>query len=155
MVDLARILAPERIVLDLKASSKRQVLNDLAAYAADASGIEQAVVKTALHEREQLGSTGVGDGIALPHARLAGLDRLIGIFARLQKPIPFEALDDGPVDLVFLLLVPQDCASEHLKTLARIARTLRSDRLCSDLRRLNEPGTVWQILTGRAGEHAA
>ncbi len=119
------ILAENGVVAGLKATSKKHLFNELARLASEACGIPARTIFEAVLERERLGSTGVGGGVAIPHARLAGLTRIIGIFARLDSPIDFEALDDQPVDLVFLLLAPEDAGADHLKALARVSRVLR------------------------------
>jgi PTS system nitrogen regulatory IIA component len=122
---LEDILAENGVVAGLKATSKKHLFNELARLASEACGIPARAIFEAVLERERLGSTGVGGGVAIPHARLAGLTKIIGIFARLDSPIDFEALDDQPVDLVFLLLAPEDAGADHLKALARVSRVLR------------------------------
>lgn len=119
------ILAENGVVAGLKATSKKHLFNELARLASDACGIPARTIFEAVLERERLGSTGVGGGVAIPHARLAGLTKITGIFARLDSPIDFESLDDQPVDLVFLLLAPEDAGADHLKALARVSRVLR------------------------------
>lgn len=155
MMDLSELLSPGAVVLDLKAGSKRQALRALADRAAEAHGLDSGTVLEALLEREKLGTTGIGDGLAIPHAKLAGIERLVGVFARLQTPVSFEALDDEPVDLVFLLLAPTGAAADHLKALACVARVFRDDALCAALRDANDRGTVFELLTGRREPHAA
>ncbi len=155
MIELAELLSPGAVVLDLKAGSKRQVLRALAERAAEAHGLDAAPVLDALLEREKLGTTGIGDGLAIPHAKLSGLDQLVGVFARLQTPVSFEALDDEPVDLVFLLLAPTEAAADHLKALAWVARVFRNDTLCEALREAANPGTAFELLTGRREPRAA
>jgi nitrogen PTS system EIIA component len=127
------LLEVQGVILDLHASSKKQVFEQLAERAAAVSGLHQRVLFDMLLERERLGSTGVGEGV-VPHARPAGIGRIYGVFARLAKPIPFDAPDDKPVDLIFLLLAPASEGGDHLKALARVARTLRDKTIRSQLR---------------------
>jgi len=155
MIELSDLLNPGAVVLDLKAGSKRQALRALAERSAAANGLEPAPVLEALLEREKLGTTGIGDGLAIPHAKLEGLDRMVGVFARLETPISFDALDDEPVDLVFLLLAPTTAAADHLKALARVARVFRDSELCAALRQAGNPSAAFDLLTGRRQPHAA
>lgn len=133
-MDSQELLDVEGVILDLHASSKKQVFEQLAERAATLSGLHQRVLFDMLLERERLGSTGVGEGVAVPHARPRGIDRIYGVFARLAKPIPFDSPDDKPVDLVFLLLAPASEGGDHLKALARVARTLRDKTIRAQLR---------------------
>src|SRR5271163_684041 len=119
------LVAPNAILPALKVNSKKQVLQALAARAAALTGQNERAIFDILMQREKLGSTAVGNGIAIPHGKLPTLTRLFGLFARLERPIDFEALDNQPVDLVFLLLAPEGAGADHLKALARIARLLR------------------------------
>jgi PTS system nitrogen regulatory IIA component len=155
MIELAEILSPGAVVLDLKAGSKRQVLRALAERVAEAQGLEAGPVLDALLGREKLGTTGIGDGLAIPHAKLPDLDRLVGVFARLQSPVSFDALDDEPVDLVFLLLAPTEAAADHLKALARVARVFRDEALCRALRQAANPSLAYDLLVGRREPRAA
>ena len=122
---LADLVAPNAIIPALKVNSKKQALQELAANAAELSGQNERAIFEILLQREKLGSTGVGNGVAIPHGKLAKLDKLFGLFARLARPVDFEALDGQPVDLVFLLLAPEGAGADHLKALARVARLLR------------------------------
>jgi PTS system nitrogen regulatory IIA component len=156
MVELADIIAPEGIILDLKScSSKRQVLKELARRAGAALGIEEQHLLDALLERERLGTTGIGHGVAIPHARLPEIDRVTGLFARLDQPVDFEALDDEPSDLIFLLLAPDSADADSLKALARISRTLRDSGLRQRLRQEQDRGAVYRMLTEKPECHAA
>lgn len=128
------LLDVQGVMLDLHASSKKQVFEQLAERAATVSGLHQRAVFDMLLERERLGSTGVGEGVAIPHARPAGINRIYGVFARLAKPIQFDAPDDKPVDLIFLLLAPASEGGDHLKALARVARTMRDKTIRRQLR---------------------
>lgn len=142
-------------MLDLKAGSKCHVLKDLAHRAGDILGLDPKYLFDAVMERERLGSTGVGHGIAIPHAKLPELDHVVGLFARLHEPVDFESVDDQPVDLVFLLLAPDAGGSDHLKALARTARCLREPSLVRRLRGLDKPDEVYRLLTRKAETHAA
>jgi len=123
-MDLSDLIKPEAIVPVLKASSKKQALQELASYAADLTGQDERIIFDVLLQRERLGSTGVGKGVAIPHGRLTGIDEIFGMFAGLTKPITFDAVDDEPVDLIFVLLAPEEAGADHLKALSRIARLL-------------------------------
>ena len=131
---LSQVLHPDGVFSALKASSKKQVLQFLAEKAAMRTGLAERDIFETLVSREKLGSTGVGNGVAIPHGKLAGLNTIVGMFARLAIPIDFEAPDDQPVDLVFLLLAPDDAGAEHLKTLAKVARLLREADTTARLR---------------------
>ncbi len=152
MLDL---LAKDGVIANLRASSKKQVLQELARHAADAVDQSQRNVFDVLLERERLGTTGIGRGIAIPHGKLPSLDRVYGLFAKLAAPIDFEAVDDRPVDLVFLLLAPAAAGADHLKALARISRILRDDALCEKLRRSDTPDAILAVLTEGERAHAA
>src|SRR5436190_18297553 len=133
-MDIADIITPRSVVAQLRAGNKRHALQELARRAAAMSGQNERAIYDVLIERERLGSTGIGMGVGIPHGKLPGLTRLYGIFARLERPIPFEAIDDQPVDLMFVLLAPPDAAGEHLRTLARVSRLLRDRNICEKLR---------------------
>jgi PTS system nitrogen regulatory IIA component len=131
---LADILRAEGIIPALRAQSKKQLLMELAQCASRITGISEREIFDVVLQREKLGSTGVGSGIAIPHGKLKSLDRITGVFARLETPVDFEALDDQPVDLVFMLLAPEGAGADHLKALSRIARALRDQDLVARLR---------------------
>ena len=149
MVAVADLLSADRLLLDLRPTSKRQLFQDLAAAVQKASGLDETAVLAALVQREKLGTTGIGEGAAVPHARLKDLPRLLGFFARLARPVDYDALDEVPVDLVFLIVAPEDENAEQLKALARIARLLRDPNLTAQLRRETDRQRVLDILTGR------
>jgi nitrogen PTS system EIIA component len=156
MVEIADIIAPEGIILDLKGcNSKRQVLKELAELAAAMLKLDQQHLLDALMERERLGTTGIGHGIAIPHARLGEVGRLAGIFARLDHPVDFESLDDLPSDLIFLLLAPDSADADSLKALARISRVLRDPGLRQRLRQEKDRDAVYRLLTHKPECHAA
>src|SRR5512147_2581845 len=133
---LTDLVAPNAVVPALKVNSKKQAIQELAARAAELTGQNERAILEILMQREKLGSTAVGNGVAIPHGKLPKLGRLFGLFARLQRPIDFEALDSQPVDLIFLLLAPEAAGADHLKALARVARQLRDPEIA---RRLREP----------------
>src|SRR5215472_10583015 len=122
-MDLADLIVPSSVIFGARANNKEQLLLALAARAAACLNLDPKMVFNALQAREQLGSTGLGEGFALPHARIEGLDRFFGMFARLRRPIQFDSVDDKPVDLVFLLLIPMAAQIEHVAALATISRT--------------------------------
>ena len=143
---LTDLITPSSVIAGLKVSSKKQLLAELAARAAELSGQSERTILEILQQREKLGSTGVGNGIAIPHGKLPKLDRLFGLFARLDRPIDFEALDDAPVDLVFLLLAPENAGADHLKALARVARLLRDPEIARKLRGSRDAEALYAVL---------
>ncbi len=149
-------LLPAKAVLPaLKAANKKQVLQALASKAAELTGLGEREIFETLLQRERLGSTGVGHGAAIPHCKLPNLDRLYGLFARMEKPVDFEALDGEPVDLVFVLLAPEGAGADHLKALALIARLLRDERTAKQLRSSRDAGALHTTLTAPPASHAA
>jgi len=146
-MELSDILSKESVIACAKVASKRQLLQLLAEKAAKASGgAEQDIFET-LMAREQLGSTGLGNGIAIPHGKIAGLSGVTAVFARLEQPIEFESVDDQPVDLVMMLLAPAGAGADHLKALARVARLMRTDSALEELRSTRAPDKLYAILT--------
>ncbi|MFT3974823.1 MAG: PTS sugar transporter subunit IIA [Amaricoccus sp.] len=154
-MELSDILGVEAVRAPLKATSKKRLLQDLAEMAEAVYGLPSTVAYKALMDREALGPTGVGRGVAIPHARFAGVDRVIGMFTRLEKPVDFESIDRQPVDLVFALFAPESAGAEHLKALARVSRTLRSEAVCAKLRSTFDPSALYAILTDGKAERAA
>ena len=146
-MEIVDLLAPEAVVPALKAQSKKQLLQELAQNAARLTQIPERRIFETLIERERLGSTGMGQGIAIPHGRLGGLGKIVGLFARLETPIAYEAVDDQPVDLVFLLLAPESAGADHLKALARVSRLLRNQATCEKLRAASQPEVLYALLT--------
>jgi len=144
---LTDVLMPQAILPAVKAGSKKQLLQDISAFAAGLSGMGEREIFDALLQRERLGSTGIGNGIAIPHGKLASLDHLFGVFARLEKPVDFEALDGEPVDLVFLLLAPEGAGADHLKALAKVARALRDPAIAQKLRKTKDAAALFALLT--------
>jgi nitrogen PTS system EIIA component len=147
---IADFLTPDGVIAGLRPVDKAQLLRELAHRAGPAAGVETQVVLDALLARENLGSTGVGHGIAVPHARIDGIGRLFGLFARLEKPIDFAAIDEQPVDLVFLLLIPSSAGGEHLAALAAVSRRLRDKDVLRQLRARRDSHGLFDILTGPA-----
>jgi PTS system nitrogen regulatory IIA component len=154
-MEIADILTPAGVVAKLRAANKRQALQDLAKRAGQLSGKHERTIFEVLLERERLGSTGIGRGTAIPHGRMPDLPQLYGVFARLEKPIDFEAIDNEPVDLIFLLLTPATAGADHLKALARISRLLRDKTTCDKLRGTDRADALYALLTDRATSHAA
>ena len=154
-MEITDILTPAAIVPDLKASSKKQALQELSRRVQDLLGLPERTVFDILMERERLGSTGIGSGIAIPHGKPMGIDRLCGIFARLERPIDFEAIDEQPVDLIFLLLAPEGAGADHLKALARVSRLLRDKSVCDKLRTANSADALYAVLTESPSSRAA
>jgi PTS system nitrogen regulatory IIA component len=153
--DLADLVTPRGVLAQLRAPTKRQVLQELARRAAAMTGIADKRIYDALAERERLGTTGIGNGVAVPHCRLPELTQLHGLFARLLGAAPFVAIDDQPVDLVFLLLAPAEAGAEHLKALARVSRLLRDRDICKKLRGTDNADALYALLTDRAETNAA
>ena len=154
-MEIADLITPRSVVAQLRAANKKQALQELAKRAAAMSGINEGTICDVLIERERLGSTGIGMGIGIPHGKLSGLTRLYGIFARLERPIPFEAIDDQPVDLIFLLLAPETAGADHLKALALVSRLLRDREVCDKLRGTDNPDALYALLTDHTTSHAA
>ncbi len=149
------MISPEGVIANLRVTSKKQALQELAKRAAELTGKPERSIFEVLIERERLGTTGVGNGIAIPHGKLPGLDRLYGLFARLNKPIDFDAIDEQPVDLICLLLAPETAGADHLKALARVSRLLRDSTICEKLRGSDKAEAVYALLTESAASHAA
>jgi PTS system nitrogen regulatory IIA component len=133
-MDIVDLITPASVIANFRVTGKRQALQELAKRAAIMTARPERAIFDVLSERERLGTTGVGMGIAIPHGKLPGLPRMTGLFARLEKPIDFEAIDDQPVDLIFVLLAPEGAGTEHLKALARVSRLLRDRAICAKLR---------------------
>ena len=146
------LVAPEAILPALKVNSKKQALQELAARAAELTGQSERAIFEVLLQREKLGTTAVGYGIAIPHGKLPKLEKLFGLFARLERPIDFEAMDGQPVDRVFLLLAPEGAGADHLKALARVSRLLRNQATCEKLRAASTPEALYAILTAQNGD---
>lgn len=154
-MEIADLLDTEGVIAKLPATSKKQALQELAKRAAQITGVHERTIFDILLERERLGTTGVGGGIAIPHGKLSELTRMYGLFARLEKPIDFDSVDDRPVDLIFLLLAPEGAGADHLKALARVSRLLRDRAICEKLRGSEDPDALYVLLTESAASHAA
>lgn len=154
-MEIEDLLNQTGVIARLRATSKKQVLQELAKRAADATGLPERQIFEVLLERERLGTTGVGNGIAIPHGKLPGLKQLFGMFARLEQPVDFDAIDEQPVDLIFLLLAPEAAGADHLKALARVSRLLRDRAVCEKLRGANQPDAIYALLTQSPASHAA
>ena len=146
-MEIADLLSPDAVIASLKAQSKKQLLQELSEHAARLTGLADRRIFETLIERERLGSTGMGQGIAIPHGRIASLPRITGFFARLETPIAYDAVDNQPVDLVFLLLAPEGAGADHLKALARVSRLLRNQQTCEKLRAANKSEALYSLLT--------
>ena len=146
-MELADILSEESVLVCDKVRDKAELLEILADQAATQTGRDSGAILEAIAARENLGSTGLGNGIAVPHGKLAGLKAVTAVFARLLHPVEFDSVDDQPVDLVFLLLAPAGAGADHLKALARVARLLRTDSLVESLRATDDAGKLYALLT--------
>ncbi|MCX7327627.1 MAG: PTS IIA-like nitrogen regulatory protein PtsN, partial [Hyphomicrobiales bacterium] len=144
----------DSVIAPLKANGKKQALQEIAQRAAAITGLPEREVFETLLQRERLGSTGIGEGIAIPHGRSPSLTRLRGLFVRMEKPIDFEALDGQPVDIMFVLLAPEGAGADHLKALARVARVLRDRATLDSIRRADDAAAIYAILTERAAQAA-
>ena len=145
-MNIVRLLRPEAVKSVSTVSSKKMLLHALGDLSANVHDLDQETIVRALQERETLGPTGVGHGVALPHARIAGLNEVKAAFIRLEKPIDFNAVDRQPVDLFFCLLAPENAGVEHLKALALVSRTMRDASICAKLRANNDPETLHAII---------
>ena len=154
-MSLDKILAQDAVIPTLRVNGKKQALQELSERAAMASGLPAREIFDAILQRERLGPTGVGDGIAIPHGKLARCERICGVFARLERPIDFEALDGLPVDLIFLLIAPETAGADHLKALAAIARALRTPGVAAQLRGARDAATIYSLLTMSPASNAA
>ena len=154
-MEIEDILNQNCVVTSLNVTSKKQALHELARKAAEFTGIEERAIFDVLLERERLGTTGVGSGIAIPHGKLPNLEKLFGCFARLENPIEFDSVDNEPVDLIFLLLAPESAGADHLKALARISRILRNSVYCDKLRTAQTSDNIYTLLTDDPQSRAA
>jgi nitrogen PTS system EIIA component len=146
-MELADILAERAVLTCTGVKTKRELFEELADKAAELTGQDSATILDAITSREELGSTGLGNGIAIPHGKIAGLPHVQAVFARLDQPIDFDAVDDQPVDIVMLLLAPAGAGADHLKALSRVARLLRTEAVVEGLRRLDVPSKLHALLT--------
>lgn len=154
-MEIANLIRPHAVVPNLRVTSKKQALQELAKRAAEITGLPERRIFEVLVERERLGTTGVGNGIAIPHGKLSELTDLKALFARLETPIDFDAIDEQPVDLICVLLAPESAGADHLKALARVSRLLRDRQVCEKLRGSESADAIYAILTESAASRAA
>ncbi|PHQ99045.1 MAG: PTS lactose transporter subunit IIC [Marinosulfonomonas sp.] len=154
-MELSSILMPEAVRTIGQVTSKKRLFQQLGEIVATAYDLDASTAVEALQNRENLGPTGVGHGVALPHARIAGLDSVVGAFLRVEKPLDFDSVDRQPVDLVFTLFAPLDSGVEHLKALALVSRTMRDSTICAKLRANTDPATLHALLTDSQTTKAA
>lgn len=152
---LSEFLSPEGTLLNLHATCKREALSQLAEKASALTSVPAATIRQALMDREQLGSTGVGRGVAIPHGKIEGLEEIVGLLAKLDQPVDFESVDDQPVDLIFVLLAPSDATAAHLKALAKVSRLLRDERVREALRGAETTEALFAIAADTAQSNAA
>jgi PTS system nitrogen regulatory IIA component len=155
MIYFTDIVSSQAVATGLPANGKKQLFQKIAGLAAQAYGLDADMVGEALFERERLGSTGFGGGVAIPHAKIAGLDKMRGVVVLLDPAVPFDAVDEAPVDVVFALLSPLDSGAEHLKTLARVSRYLRDDAQIGRLRGAQSAEALHALLAGNEARDAA
>jgi PTS system nitrogen regulatory IIA component len=144
---ISDLLQPSAVIMTPKSQGKKQLLQELAARAAQVTRLNERKIFETLMERERLGTTGVGQGIAIPHGRIADLKEIVGVFARLDAPLDYDAVDNQPVDLVFMLLAPEGAGADHLKALARVSRLLRNQQVTEKLRSAKSAEAIYAILT--------
>ncbi len=154
-MEISDLITTKSVEANLRVTSKKQALQELSKRAAEITGQHERAIFDVLMERERLGTTGVGHGIAIPHGKLASLDRLYGLFARLETPVDFQSIDEQPVDLVFLLLAPETAGADHLKALARVSRLLRDVNVCEKLRGSDNSEALYVLLTQTSASEAA
>lgn len=154
-MDLSELLNENAILSTLKVSSKKQAIQCISEKAAEITGLNEREIFETLLQRERLGSTGVGSGIAIPHGKLPSLDKIYGVMARLERPISFDAMDDQPVDIIFLLLAPEGAGADHLKALAKIARVLRDGDMVNKIRATADPEALYSVLLAPESQVAA
>jgi PTS system nitrogen regulatory IIA component len=154
-MEIQELITPQCIIPALRVTSKKQALEELAHHAARITHEKERTIFETLIERERLGTTGIGSGVAIPHGKLPGLKRIHGLFGRLERPIDFDAIDDQPVDLIFLLLASESAGTDHLKALARVSRLLRDTNKCEKLRGCDSAESLYGLLIDPPATHAA
>ncbi len=154
-MQLVDIISQDAIIANAKSNSKKQVLQDIAEVAAAESEIAARTIFDLLLQRERLGSTGIGNGVAIPHGKVKGLNRINGVFARLSKPVSFDAMDDEPVDLIFAILAPEGSGADHLKALSRVARIMRNQDTLTALRQSTDREVIYSLLGAEETANAA
>ena len=145
-MNIADIISKNAVIDNVQVSSKRELIQVLSQRIASFSGLDERTIFDAVWERENLGSTGYGDGVAFPHARIEGLDKVCGMFARLEEPVDFDALDGKAVDLVFLLVSPENSGADHLTALAALSRILKTEGSCERLRKARSSDEIYAVL---------
>lgn len=146
-MEITAFLKEDALLPALKVAGKKQLLQEMSQLAARLTGVEARTILDVLEEREKMGSTGAGKGVAIPHGRLSGIDKVQGFFARLEKPVDFDSVDGQPVDLVFLLLTPSAAGPDHLKALSRVSRALRNAETCEQIRKATSAEEIYRSLT--------
>ena len=154
-MDIGQILTPACVLADVKVTTKKDVLRRIAEAGASSLSLEPQIIFDSLLTRERLGTTGLGDGIAIPHARLTGIEAISGVFIRLSEPVDFQSLDQQPVDLVFALLAPAEAGADHLNALVSVSRILRDEKMVTQLRNTNDAQVLYALLTKPARQFAA
>ncbi len=154
-MELSDLITLDSIICPLRANSKKQVLMELAQKAGDLCGLNARDVFDTILQRERLGSTGIGHGVAIPHGKMDGLERICGITAKLATPVDFDSVDEEPVDIVFMLLAPEGAGADHLKALARISRLVKTPALLEKLRSAKDATTIFALLTETTSSQAA
>lgn len=154
-MELTDLVSPEAVLCAVKAGSKKQALQEIAQRAAEAYGLNTRNVVEGLLAREKLGSTAMGNGVAIPHARIAGLGQIVAVFARLERPVDFEAADGQGVDLLFTLLAPEEAGADHLRALAKVSRLMRSPGVRSKLRETDGSDALYALVTDLSASRAA
>ena len=154
-MELTDLVSPEAVLCAVKAGSKKQALQEIAQRAAEAYGLDTRSVVEGLLAREKLGSTAMGNGVAIPHARIAGLGQIVAVFARLERPVDFEAADGQGVDLLFTLLAPQEAGADHLRALAKVSRLMRSPAVRAKLRETDGADALYALVTDLSASRAA
>lgn len=154
-MSISSLIVPEAILANVSGNSRKQALQVVAERLARRSGLDERAIFETLLQRERLGTTAIGQGIAIPHGRIAGLKTLVGVFVRLARPVDFEAMDGQPVDLVFALLAPEDAGADHLQALARLARLFRNPATVQKLRQAGDEAALYAILTSESATRAA
>ncbi len=144
-MNISNILSADSIVVDIEASTKRELLEKIAVYGAKKSGLHEKEIFDALLQRERLGTTGTGDGVAIPHSRFANLNKIHGVFVRLSTPVDFESVDEKPVDLIFTLLAPESAGADHLKALSQIAKVFKDEGAKTELRQAKNGAGIQSV----------
>ncbi len=155
MTDLTDLLIPEAVLADMSVAGKKKLFAQLGHAAHKAWGLDARMVTDRIAERERLGTTGFGSGVAIPHGRIDGIERVRGLFVRLAQPVDFDAIDDAPVDLVFMLMSPIEAGAEHLKALARVSRAMRDRAFSDKLRGAASGDALYALLAGVEARDAA